>query len=114
MKKKAIAVFISGRGSNLKSIINACNDIDFPGFVSIVISDNKNALGLEYAKKDNISYKVFEILSFLAYSSPKAFLLSEITMETKPGKSISLQALIIDFKFEPLPEIKTAIAFFFI
>ena len=78
MKKKAIAVFISGRGSNLKSIIDACNDIYFPGFISIVISDNKNALGLEYAKKENISYKVFEISKFESKDQFEEAILNEL------------------------------------
>jgi phosphoribosylglycinamide formyltransferase-1 len=64
MKKKAIAVFISGRGSNLKSIIKACSDNDFPGYVSIVISDNKYAEGLKHAKQNNIDHKIFELNKF--------------------------------------------------
>ena len=46
MDKKPIAVFISGRGSNLKSIIDACKSKDFPAFISIVISDNEKATGI--------------------------------------------------------------------
>ena len=49
-----IAVFISGRGSNLSSIIEYFNEN--LGFVSIkyVISNNQAAYGLEIAKSNNI------------------------------------------------------------
>ncbi|MCI5839392.1 MAG: phosphoribosylglycinamide formyltransferase [Peptoniphilaceae bacterium] len=48
---KNIAIFISGRGSNFKSILDHINEIN--GEIKIVIS-NKNALGLNYAKEKNI------------------------------------------------------------
>lgn len=54
MKKVKVAVLISGRGSNLKALINACRDENFPAEISLVISNIENAGGLEFAHANNI------------------------------------------------------------
>ena len=56
MVKKNTCVFISGQGSNLKNLIFFSRDNIFPIKISLVISDNKNAYGLNYAKKFQIPY----------------------------------------------------------
>ena len=48
------AVFISGRGSNLKSIINFSKKKLSPIKIVLVVSNNKEAQGLNYAKINNI------------------------------------------------------------
>ena len=48
------AVFISGRGSNLKSLINFTKKKLSPIKIVLVISNNKEAQGLNYAKINNI------------------------------------------------------------
>ena len=48
------AVFISGRGSNLKSLINFAKKKLSPIKIVLVISNNKEAQGLNYAKINNI------------------------------------------------------------
>ena len=58
--KKNIIVLISGRGSNLKSIINAAKDKNYPASISLVISDNKNALGLKTAQDNDINTLIIE------------------------------------------------------
>ena len=58
MLKKNTCVFISGRGSNLENLINKSRDYNFPIKISLVISNNANALGLLHAKKNNIPYLV--------------------------------------------------------
>lgn len=58
--KKNIIVLISGRGSNLESIISATNKKNFPARISLVISDNENAFGLEIAKKNHIENTVIK------------------------------------------------------
>ena len=52
-------VFISGNGSNLKSIIKSSRDYNFPIKVELIISNNINAGGLYFAKKHSIPYKFF-------------------------------------------------------
>ena len=56
MVKKNTCVFISGKGSNLKNIIFRSRDKNFPIKVSLVISNNINAFGINYAKKYNIPF----------------------------------------------------------
>jgi len=48
------AVFISGRGSNLKSLINFTKKKLSPIKIVLVVSNNKEAQGLNYAKINNI------------------------------------------------------------
>ena len=57
-----ISVFISGNGSNLKSLIkNFKNNSKIK--ISLVLSDNPNANGLVYAKKNKINYKIINYKS---------------------------------------------------
>lgn len=54
MGKVPVAVLISGNGSNLQAIIDACASSDYPAEVVLVISNKAEAFGLERAKKANI------------------------------------------------------------
>ena len=56
INKKNIAVFISGRGSNLKSLIKYSKLKKSRFNVKLVITNKKNAKGLNYAKKNKIVY----------------------------------------------------------
>lgn len=56
MVKIKTCVFISGQGSNLKNLIYHSRDKSFPIIISLVISNNKNAYGIYYAKKFKIPY----------------------------------------------------------
>ena len=56
MVKKNTCIFISGQGSNLKNLIARSRDNSFPIKIKLVISDNKKAFGLNYAKKFQIPY----------------------------------------------------------
>ena len=56
MVKKNTCVFISGQGSNLKNLIFSSRDSNFPIKISLVISNNRNAYGINYAKKYKIPY----------------------------------------------------------
>ena len=58
-KKVPTCVFISGNGSNLKSIIDSSRDYSFPATIKLVISNKKNAKGLDHARKYNIPFKFF-------------------------------------------------------
>ena len=61
---KKIAVLISGSGSNLEAIIDACNQNIIDGDVIKVISNNPKAYGLIRAKKFNISSKIINHKNF--------------------------------------------------
>ena len=56
MVKKKTCVFISGKGSNLKNLISYSRNYNFPLNISLVISNNKKAYGIDYAKKNKIPY----------------------------------------------------------
>ena len=53
-KKLKISVFISGRGTNLKSIIKFSKNKDSRVEIGLIISNNKNAKGLTFANKYKI------------------------------------------------------------
>lgn len=50
-----LAVFISGRGSNLQALIDACKDPAFPAEISVVLSNKPDAPGLEKARNAGIA-----------------------------------------------------------
>ena len=58
MIKERLCVLISGRGSNLLSIIKSCREKDFPAKVKLIVSNNSDAYGLRYAKQYKIPFKV--------------------------------------------------------
>ena len=59
VNKIRCCVFISGNGTNLKSLIKSSRDYNFPIKIELVISNKSKAKGLEIAKKNSIPYKVF-------------------------------------------------------
>jgi phosphoribosylglycinamide formyltransferase 1 len=78
MVKKNTCVFISGQGSNLKNLILRSRDNSFPIKIKLIITNNKNANGIIYAKKNSIPYmfintklRNFENLVLLALKKNK-------------------------------------------
>ncbi len=55
-----VGVLISGRGSNLQAVIDACQKGKIPAKVAVVVSNNPGAYGLKRARKHNIPTAVFE------------------------------------------------------
>ena len=53
------AVFISGRGSNLKNLLKFSKKKISPISIDLIISDNKYARGLKFSEKFNINKKIF-------------------------------------------------------
>tara|TARA_B100000579_G_C22610779_1_gene747151 strand:- start:243 stop:806 length:564 start_codon:yes stop_codon:yes gene_type:complete len=58
MVKKNSCVFISGTGSNLKALIQSSRRYNFPINIKLIVSNKKNALGLNFAKKYAIPFKI--------------------------------------------------------
>ena len=56
MVKVNTCVFISGNGTNLKKLILNSNGYNFPIKIKLIVCNNKNAKGLEFAKKWSIPY----------------------------------------------------------
>ena len=59
LKKIKTAVFISGQGTNLNSLIKFSKNKNSPIVIEKIISDNIKSYGLNYAKKHNIDKKIF-------------------------------------------------------
>ena len=58
--RKRIGVLISGRGSNLQSLIEACRDPAYPAELVSVISNRPDAAGLDRARKAGIPAAVID------------------------------------------------------
>ena len=58
MVKKNACIFISGKGSNLKNLIKKTRDYNFPINIKLVISNNKNAHGINHAKINSIPFLI--------------------------------------------------------
>ncbi len=61
MVKVNACVFISGNGTNLKTIIKNSRDYNFPIKISLVISSSKKAKGITFARKYSIPYIVLNV-----------------------------------------------------
>ncbi len=53
-----VGVMISGRGSNLRALIEACAKPNFPAEIVLVVSNLASARGLEYARQAGIATRV--------------------------------------------------------
>jgi phosphoribosylglycinamide formyltransferase-1 len=61
---KRIVVLISGRGSNLRSIVDACRNEAWPARVAAVISNRADAAGLAFAAGEGIATAVVDHRGF--------------------------------------------------
>ncbi len=64
VKKIKTAVFISGRGSNMVSLIKSAGDQNFSALITVVISDNELAPGIGLAKNYNVPIEIFDKKKF--------------------------------------------------
>ncbi len=55
-----IAILISGRGSNMLNIIEACNNKKLYSSVNLVVSNRPNALGLKVASKYKVRTEILD------------------------------------------------------
>lgn len=62
--KKKVAVLISGGGSNLQALIDACKDEEFPARIALVLSNKADAYGLKRAAEANIATHVISHKDF--------------------------------------------------
>lgn len=72
MKQKIkVAILISGRGSNMQKLIEACENPNFPAEIIVVGANKSDALGLEYAKSKSIKTFVIEHKNFAKFENPR-------------------------------------------
>lgn len=55
---KAVGILISGRGSNMRALVQAAQAADFPARIAVVIANKAEAEGLDYAKAQGIATAV--------------------------------------------------------
>jgi phosphoribosylglycinamide formyltransferase-1 len=79
VNKKSVAVLISGSGTNLQALIDACAAPDFPAKIVLVISNKEDAYGLKRAEAAKISAKVISHKNFPDREAFDAELHKEIT-----------------------------------
>jgi phosphoribosylglycinamide formyltransferase-1 len=70
-KKINIAILISGTGSNMQALINACNSPNFPAYVAVVIANKPQSLGLAWAKQNGINAILIDQQQFVSQKNPK-------------------------------------------
>ena len=58
MSRVRVAVLISGRGSNLQSLIDAARAPDYPAQIALVVSNKEDAGGLRVAHDAGVPIKV--------------------------------------------------------
>ena len=59
-----VAILISGRGSNMRALAEACAKDDFPAEVACVLSNREDAAGLTYAAEAGLATRVVDHKSF--------------------------------------------------
>lgn len=62
--KRRVAVFISGRGSNMEALMRAAKAPDYPAEIVLVLADKKSALGLATAQANGIESIALERRDF--------------------------------------------------
>ena len=61
MVKKNACVFISGSGTNLKTLIKSSRSYNFPINIKYIVSNTKKANGLKFAKLYKIPYSLINL-----------------------------------------------------
>jgi len=76
--RKRVVVFISGGGSNMVALAQACRDPAFPAEVACVISDKPTAGGLDKAQGFGIPTLVFERKNYASKGEHEAAILAAL------------------------------------
>lgn len=61
---KRIAVFVSGGGSDMQSVVDGINCGEINGKIVLTVANKNGIYALERAKKENIDYKVFTVKEY--------------------------------------------------
>lgn len=62
--RRRTGILISGRGSNMAALIDACNGDDFPAEIAVVVSNRADAAGLQLADSAGIPSAVVDHKGF--------------------------------------------------
>ncbi|MBB5072987.1 phosphoribosylglycinamide formyltransferase-1 [Bartonella callosciuri] len=77
--KKQIVVFISGNGSNMVALANACRQKEYPAEILAVICDNPHAAGIEKARNNNLPIHVVDRKSYPTKEAHEEFIFTILT-----------------------------------
>jgi phosphoribosylglycinamide formyltransferase-1 len=83
-----LAILISGRGSNMAALIEACRAPGFPAKISVVISNRPDAAGLETARRAGIATEIVDHKKFPDKPAFEAAL--QKTLERYPADLVCL------------------------
>lgn len=76
--RRNVAVLISGRGSNMQSLVRACAAPDYPAQIVLVLSNRADAAGLGFAREAGIATAVISHKDFPDRASFDAAMDAEI------------------------------------
>jgi phosphoribosylglycinamide formyltransferase-1 len=84
-KRKRVAILISGRGSNMRSLVEAARAPDFPAEIALVVSNNADATGLDFARTQGIAtavvdHKIFSNREIFERAMQETLLAQEIDL----------------------------------
>lgn len=68
--RKRVGVLVSGRGSNMRALVEAARDPDYPAEIVCVVSNKPDTDGIDYAKANGIATTV---INHRAYPTREAF-----------------------------------------
>ena len=77
-QRLSVGVLVSGRGSNLQALLDACAAPDFPARVAVVISDREHASALERARAAGVEAVWINPKDFASRESFDATLVREL------------------------------------
>ncbi|MEO9460041.1 MAG: phosphoribosylglycinamide formyltransferase [Lentilitoribacter sp.] len=77
-RKKRIGVLISGTGSNMKVLAQACQKDEYPAEVCLVVSDKCDVKGLETAREMGINAVAFPRKDYTSKSDHEAAILAAL------------------------------------
>ncbi|MGL4610959.1 MAG: phosphoribosylglycinamide formyltransferase [Trueperaceae bacterium] len=82
--KQRLVILISGSGTNLQAIIDACQDKTLAAEIVLVVSNRKAAYGLERAKAANIPTLYFPLKPYSDAAKPRTLYDTDLTEAIKP------------------------------
>jgi phosphoribosylglycinamide formyltransferase-1 len=64
MTKRRVAILISGRGSNMRALVEAATAPSYPAEIALVLSNRPDAAGLAWARERGLATSVIDHTSF--------------------------------------------------
>jgi phosphoribosylglycinamide formyltransferase-1 len=78
IEKKRLGVLVSGSGTNLQALLDACAAPDFPAHIAVVVSNVPGAFAIERARRAGVATEVLEHKTFADRAEFDAALVSRL------------------------------------